>query len=42
MTEAEYVAPAEGVNPVRPVVSVVMDMLAPVMMLAIGPSIYAV
>jgi len=40
--ETEYVAPAEGVNPVRPVVSVVMDMLAPVMMLAIGPSIYAV
>jgi len=40
--ETEYFTPAEGVNPVRPVVSIVMDMLAPVMSPCVNPSIYAV
>lgn len=40
--ETEYTTPAEGVNPVRPVVSVIMDMLAPVMMPCVNPAIYAV
>lgn len=40
--EAEYVTPATGTNPVRPVVSVVMELLAPVMLPAYAPSIYAV
>ena len=40
--ETEYVGAAEGVNPVRPVVSVVMDMLAPVMTPCVSPAIYTV
>lgn len=40
--ETEYAVPAAGVNPVRPVVSIVMDMLAPVMVPCVSPAIYAV
>lgn len=40
--ETEYAVPAAGVNPVRPVVSVVMDLLAPVMTPCVNPSIYVV
>lgn len=40
--ETEYAVPAAGVNPVRPVVSVVMDMLAPVMTPCVNPAIYTV
>lgn len=40
--ETEYMGTADGVNPVRPVVSIVMDMLAPVMVPSVSPAIYVV
>ncbi len=40
--DTEYAVPAADINPVRPVVSIVMDMLAPVMVPCVNPAIYTV